>query len=147
MKQALIFSLKVWLTAAFVTPLIVIFLLYLAKLFHLHFASSAAKTEDSMLYICLYLSFLMLIGTLIPWLLAQIFLNLIVQSRLSIGMVKLIIGMIVILPFGLLLVIGSSGKHTGIPMAWVGFIAVAIASALSLWFYKLNLTRPSNPGR
>jgi hypothetical protein len=45
--------------------------------------------------------------------------------------------------------IGSLGSHTGERNGLLGFMAVAIATALSLWFYKLKtpaISKATNQG-
>jgi len=139
MKQALLFSLKVWLTAALITPVVVVPILYLANVVYPDKVSASPGAGSGFLYLLMYLSFLVMIGTLIPWLLTLIFLKAITTSRLSNTQMKMLIGGIITISFGLMCLIGSLCSPSEGRNGLLGFMAVAIATALSLWFYKLNI--------
>ena len=55
---------------------------------------------------------------------------------------KMLIGAIITISFGLMCLIGSISSPSGGRNGLLGFMAVAIATSLSLWFYKLNI--PAN---
>jgi hypothetical protein len=133
MKKAFVYSLKVWLTSALIFPIIVV-------LVRLSENSAFASFNYKVFFpSCLYISLLALIGSLVPWLVALLFMKRIIKRTHSPFATKLTISSIVIILFGGILLIGASGPpsshHTEGMLFFEGFV---IATALCAWFYKLE---------
>ena len=132
MIQALYYSLKVWVTSALVTPIILMLILLIINI------GSSPANSHGILYSSLYLTILLLLGSFLPWVVAFIFSKRIINSRLSPFAVKLTIYTIFVLLFASILLIGYSASHTSSKPVFVGFLGFAITTGFCSWFYNLK---------
>jgi flagellar biosynthesis protein FliQ len=136
-------SLKAWLSSALLTSIITIPIV-------LAIGRSLASSFIAWLVGSLYIAIPMLLVSLIPWLIVLLFLRRIVNSRLSAFVSKLIVFMVVIMLPSALFFTGLMSYKSPDWTAMIVLLAYFIASALSIWFYKLesgndSLVIPVNP--
>lgn len=122
-------SLKVWLSSSLLTPFITIpIMLVIGR----SLATTYATRIDFLFLIILILGI-----ALTPWLIVLLFLKRIVNSRLPPFAFKLVVFLVVTILPGTVFLTGVIASQ---PRDWTGMFGLlgySIASALSIWFYKL----------
>jgi len=126
------YCLKVWVTSALITPII------LAPVMFASGRTIAHKASD-ILFGCLELSILLMLATLIPWLIVLSFMNRLFNSRLSLAAIRIIILLcVVLLPIILILVGAWANQDQNYWLAVWTCIGLIISNAICLWFHKLQ---------
>jgi hypothetical protein len=121
MKQALIFSLKVWVTAVIIGPLL--------RLFTMRIIGQISHSDTELLEISLVIGGIVSIPSWLLLFLATVQIN---KIAFTLAVKKLIITFIgiifTLLPFQVLFV--------GVPSEWSIYYCIVIVAGI--WFYKLN---------
>jgi len=133
------YSFKVWVTSAFITPIVLTPILLTVGRVMIKSDNVPKSSFSSMIGGYLEISLSLLVASLIPWIFILLILPGLANSRLTLLQRNLVISSIAVAVPGAFLCIGASSSNfsnwqTGF-LGWIGF---AISTALCVWFYKLQ---------